>query len=98
MSRSEHRLGLTPVLQRHAWHYLKKGLGSHAVLPPYDAFYDEVVVRELYEWHSPAVPREDMPPAGGIVVEFKRMGQRVRWVEFGCRFIGGGGESILNEI
>lgn len=96
MSRVERRLGLTPVLKRLGFHYLKKGIGSHAVEAPYDAFYDEVVVRALYDWHSPN--DEKVPAQGGLVVEFKKEGERVRWVEFGCHFIGGGGEPIIREV
>lgn len=87
MTRTEHRLGLTPVFKRYAFHYLKKGLGSHAVEPPYDQFYDEVIVRLLYDWHS---PDNGLPPQGGLVVEFWWCGEKVRWAEFGCRYSGGG--------
>lgn len=93
MSRVEHKLGITPILKRLAYHYLLKGVGSHAIE---HHVYDEVVVRELYDWHSPSDKK--MPPQGGIVVEFRRLGERVRWVEFGCHYIGGGGESIIREV
>lgn len=92
MSKVEHSLGLTPVLKRQAWLYLKKGVGSHAIE---HHVYDEVRVRELYDWHSPKGTK--LPPQGGMVVEFLRLGQRVRWVEFGCQAVGGGGEPILKE-
>lgn len=90
----EHRLGITPVLKRLAWFYAKKGVGSHAIEHP---VYDEVVVRELYDWHAPE-GRPDLPPQGGLVVEFVRVGQRVRWVEFATRYAGGGGDDILREL
>ena len=93
MSKVEHLIGVTPVLKRLAFHYLKKGVGSHAI----DHFnYDEVVVAELYDWCTPN--EKTTPPQGGMVVEFRRLGQRVRWVEFGCHYIGGGGESIIREV
>ena len=92
MSRGEHRLGLTPVLKRLAWYYVKRGAGSHAIEHP---VYDEVIVRELYDWNTPN--DEKLPPQGGIVVEFMRLGERMRWVEFGCRCIGGGGAPIMRE-
>ena len=88
MTRAEHRLGLTPVFKRLAFRYLKKGVGSHAVEAPYDQFYDEVVVRVLYDWHVPE--GKELPAQGGFIVEFMRLGERVRWAEFGCRFTGGG--------
>lgn len=87
----EHKLGLTPVLKRLAWYYLRKGLGSHAIEHP---LYDEVIVRDLYDWHTP--DDEALPPQGGLVVEFMALGERVRWVEFGCRFVGGGGAAIVS--
>jgi len=92
--KTEHRLGITPVLKRLAFFYLKKGVGSHAIESP---FYDEVLVRELYSWHSPD-GQSNLPPQGGMVVEFFWLGERVRWVEFGCHYIGGGGEPILKEL
>ena len=88
MTRSEHRLGLTPVFKRLAFRYLGKGLGSHAVEPPYDQFYDEVVVRMLYDWCVPADVA--VPPQGSFIVEFRFQGEKVRWAEFGCRYTGGG--------
>lgn len=95
MSRLEHGIGITPVLLRHAFHCLQKGIGSHPVDPPFDAFYDEVVVSELYPWSSPT---GDLPSQGGFSVEFRRQGERVRWVEFACRYVGGGGPPILKEV
>jgi hypothetical protein len=32
------------------------------------------------------------------VVEFRRAGKRIRWVEFACRDVGGGGEPIIREV
>lgn len=90
---TEHLIGLTPVLKRLAYSYLKKGVGSHAIEHP---VYDEVIVRELYEWHSP--DDRQLPPRGALIVEFLSLGQRIRWVEFGVQFIGGGGEDILRAI
>lgn len=92
MSRVEHKLGLSPVLKRLAFSYLKLGLGSHAIEHP---VFDEVCVEELYDWHAPE--NRDLPPRGGLVVVFMREGKRVRWVEFSCGFVGGGGASIMRE-
>lgn len=91
--RVEHQLGLSPVFKRLAYRYLRKGVGSHAVEPPYDMFYDEVIVRDLYDWHAPNDGK--VPPQGGLIVEFMYIGKRVRWVEFGCHYTGGGGEPIM---
>ena len=96
MSRAEHFLGLTPVFKRLAYYYLKKGLGSHPVEPPLDALFDEIWVKDLYEWHTP--DDKAVPPQGGLVVEFWWMGKKVKWAEFGCRFIGGGGPPIMGTM
>jgi hypothetical protein len=92
MSRTEHRIGLTPVIKRLAFFYLKKGIGSHAIDHP---AYDEVLVEELYDWHAPE--NKDLPPRGGLVVSFCREGRKIRWVEFSCAFVGGGGAPIMRE-
>lgn len=92
MNKVEHMLGLTAPLKRLAFSFLKKGIGRH----PCSSFgFDEVVVRELYDWTSPS---PDMPAQGGLAVEFHCGGKRVRWVEFACRDIGGGGEPIIREV
>jgi hypothetical protein len=88
----ERILGLTPTFKRLAWSYAKKGVGSH---PSDSPEYDEVRVRELYEWHSPT---NAMPPQGGLIVEFFWLGERLKWVEFGCHFIGGGGTPFIAEV
>jgi hypothetical protein len=93
MSRFDHLLGLTPVFKRLAFHYLQRGLGSHAIDHPQ---YDKVVVRPLYDWQTST--DENLPSQGGVVVEFHRANKRVRWVEFGCRVVGGGGEPIVREV
>jgi hypothetical protein len=88
----ERLLGLTPTFKRLAWSYVKRGVGSHAIS---HADFDEVIVRELYEWHSPT---NEMPPQGGLIVEFLWLGERRKWVEFGCQSIGGGGEPLMREV
>ena len=88
----DHKLGLTPVLKRRAFSYLQRGIGTY---PSDHPAYDEIVVKPLYDWKTPS---DDIPGQGGIVVEFHRAGQRIRWVEFGCRVIGGGGEPIVREV
>lgn len=93
MNRIEHKLGLTPVFKRLAFNYLQRGIGEHPIVHPQ---YDKVMVRSLYDWKSPV--DESVPSQGGVVVEFFRAGMRVRWVEFGCRVIGGGGEPIIHEV
>jgi hypothetical protein len=93
MSRVDHKLGLTPMLKRRAFNYLLKGMGEHESDHP---AYDKVVVKSLYDWQTPG--DENLPSQGGAVVEFHKGGKRVRWVEFGCRVIGGGGDPIVREV
>lgn len=81
------------MLKRRAFHYLQKGIGTY---PSDHPAYDTVVVRSLYDWTTPS--DEAMPSQGGLVVEFHRGGKRVRWVEFGCRVVGGGGDPIVREV
>jgi hypothetical protein len=92
-ARVDQRLGLTPMLKRLAFHYLQRGLGTFESEHP---AYDAVVVRALYDWSTPS--NEALPSQGGVVVEFHSGGKRVRWVEFGCRVVGGGGEPVLREV
>jgi hypothetical protein len=92
-ARTDHKLGLTPVLKRIAFRYLQRGLGTYpSDLPA----YDHVTVRPLYDWKTPSDP--EIPAQGGLVVEFWRKGRRARWVEFGCRVVGGGGEPIVRDV
>ena len=91
---SEALLGITPVLKRWAFHYLCKGFGSHAVEPPYNVFFDEVRVVELYPWEAVG----KLEPRGGVIVEFWYVGHRLKWVEFGVSVIGCGGDPILREV
>ncbi len=93
MSKVEHKLGLTPVFKRLAFSYLLRGLGEHSIAHPQ---YDKVVVRSLYDWKTPV--DESIPSQGGAIVEFFCASKRVRWVEFGCRVVGGGGEPVVREV
>ena len=87
---AERRLGLTPAFKRTAYYYLCLGVGEY--YPEGHAHYNHVVVRPLYElMENPTVAGEH---AGGIVVEFFADLYRVKFVEFRCQVVGGGGESI----
>ena len=91
--RTDHKLGLTPMIKRAAFYYLLLGRGEHVSNLP---GYDKVVVKPLYDWKN--APDETQPSQGGAVVEFWRDGKRVRWVDFGCRVVGGGGPPLLHEV
>ncbi len=92
-TKAETRLGVTPILQRLAYHYLCLGLGTH---PIRDWPYDKVIVRELYPWQSnPSNPHEYQ---GGVVVEFHKNNKRERYVEFGVRRVGAGGHDAIKIV
>ena len=87
-------LGLTPAFKRIAHYYLCLGFGEY--VPDNHPHYDQVVVRPLYEFmENPQVPGEY---AGGTVVEFFKEKRRVKWVEFRCEVIGGGGDDAIKRV
>jgi hypothetical protein len=86
----EIKLGLTPILKRLAYSCLTKGFGRHSIN---HAVYDEVDVAELYPWVPN--PAQDGEHGAGIRITFLRKGQKVRWVEFSVRDVGGGGDPTL---
>ena len=93
MSNIETRLGLTNILKRLAYSFLCKGFGRHPIDHP---LYDLVEVAELYPWQ--ANPECTDESGAGIRVTFFRDGERIRWVEFGVRFAGGGGDEAIFQI
>lgn len=96
MSHVERIIGLTPVLKRIAWHYVRLGEGSYMPDGGNHPHYDRVVVRELYEFQEN--PQVEGEHAGGTIVEFFKDSRRVRWVEFRCQVVGGGGEAVLRRV
>jgi hypothetical protein len=93
VSRSEHLIGLTPVIKRVAHYYLQLGHGEYHPDHPH---YDRVVVRPLYDFQeNPEAPGEF---AGGTIIEFFQRARRVRWVEFRCQVVGGGGSPIVRRV
>lgn len=94
LTKAEARLGLTPAFLRIAFYYLRLGEGVYT--PAHHPHYDRVVVRELYEFNeNPTTPGEF---AGGMVVEFFKATQRVKFVEYRCQCVGAGGESLIKEV
>jgi len=93
MKKTEVRLGITPILKRLAYSYLTKGFGKYLIKHPQ---YDEVEVKELYPWRpNPSDPEEH---GAGIAVIFLKGGEKKRWVEFGVRYIGGGGHPAIHLL
>jgi len=88
--RLSRRVGVTPILLRHAWEYLQKGIGTHYIQHP---IYDNVVVEELYPWRI----LEELGQ-GSIRVRFNKGNKTVRYVEMACRFSGGGSSEVISEV
>lgn len=95
MTKTETRLGLTNILKRLAYNYLIKGFGKHDI--DHDV-YDKVEVSPLYPWMSNPVRGEGTEHGAGIKVTFYRQGQRVRWVDFSVRDVGGGGDPSIFSV
>jgi hypothetical protein len=96
VSKAERLIGLTPVIKRIAYHYLRLGVGSYIPDGGNHPHYDKIIVRELYDFkENPQVEGEH---AGGIIVEFFKDGRRARWVDFRCQVTGGGGEVIIRRV
>jgi hypothetical protein len=91
-TKAERRIGLTPAFKRIAYYYVKLGYGKYT--PKNHPHYDMVLVRELYDFKEGT----DGKYAGGIVVEFYLNGQKVKWVEFRCQAVGGGGEDAIKRV
>jgi hypothetical protein len=92
MSKVEARLGLTNITKRLAHHYLCRGFGNYKIDHP---MYDAVHVGELYSWKQ---SEETGEYGAGIKVTFSKNGKRIRWVEFGIRFVGGGGDQAIFKL
>lgn len=96
MVKADIRLGLTPAFKRIAYHYLLRGVGTHVPVETPHPHYSKVVVRELYEFREN--PHDETAHAGGVVVEFFREDRKVRWVEFRCSPVGGGGTPLIRAV
>ena len=83
-------VGVTPVLLRLAWDFLKKGLGTHYVQ---HKDYDNVVVSEMYQWTV-----VDSEGQAALRVTFKQGLHTIRYVEFGIRGVGAGGFPLIHEL
>lgn len=89
----DHSFGITPIVIKRAAYYLTLGLGEYLPTHPH---YDKVVVEKLYDITiNPANPLEW---SLGIVVSFYKDSRRIRWIDFGCRITGTGGDSLLRKV
>lgn len=93
MHKEDHRIGITPILIRRAAYYLTLGVGEYFPNHPH---FDRVTVEQLY----PVVqnPDSEMEWSLGLVVAFYKGQHKLRWIEFGCRTTGAGGEPIIQEV
>jgi hypothetical protein len=90
MHKEDHRVGVTPIVMRRAAYYLTLGVGVYFPEHPH---FDIVKVEELYELKQN--PDDEMEWSIGLKVSFHKEGRCMRWVDFGCRTTGAGGDSIL---
>lgn len=93
MHRSDHQIGITPIILKRAGYYLSLGVG---VYHPNHPHFDKVVVSSTYS--LTANPENDLEWSQGALVAFYKDDRRVRWVDFGCRVTGVGGDSIIREV
>lgn len=93
MTQIETRLGLSNILKRLAYYYVLKGIGTHPIDNPQ---YDKVEVKELYGWQPNPEAEEEY--GAGLVVNFLKNNKRIRYVEFGVRYVGGGGDEAIKLL
>lgn len=91
--KDDHLMGITPIVIRRAAYYLKLGEGTYFPEHPH---FDKVVVETSYD----VVQNRDHPEewSQGMQVNFYKEGRRIRWVEFGCRLVGAGGDDIMKMV
>ena len=89
----DHSLGITPIVIRRAAFYLQLGEG---VYRPEHPHYDEVRVTTSYDIRTSELFPEEW--SQGRLVTFYQDGRKVRWVEFGCKVVGAGGDPLLRQV
>ena len=89
----DHRIGITPILLRRAAYYLALGEGTYFPDHPH---FDKVIVSKTYNFTKS--PHSDHEWSLGLEVAFYRESRKIRWVEFGCRTVGAGGDDIMRVI
>ena len=93
ISNLDHSLGITPIVIKRAAYYLSLGIGEYFPTHPH---YDKVTVEKIYDiMNNPLNPAEW---SMGIVVSFYNEKRRVRWIDFGCRITGVGGDALLKKV
>jgi len=92
-NKEDHLAGITPIVIRRAAYYLSLGEGEYTPSHPH---YDKVVVSKTYDITQN--PLDHLEWSMGMIVSFYKDDRRIRWIEFGCRLTGAGGDSILQEV
>jgi len=93
MLSSDHYIGITPIVLKRAAYYLSLGIGEYFPEHPH---FDRVTVEKIYEFTQN--PENTYEWSQGVVVSFYKDKRRLRWVDFGCRVIGAGGDPILTKV
>jgi hypothetical protein len=93
MRREDHRMGVTPITLKRAAYYLCLGEGEYYPDHPH---FDKVVVSKLYDITQSPLTEDEW--SLGMRVDFYSAGRITRWIEFGCRTIGAGGDDILRKV
>ncbi len=93
LRKEDHRIGITPILLRRAAHYLLLGEGTYLTNHPH---FDKVIVKRIYDLKQSAL--NDAEWGLGVQVSFYQGDHCNRWVEFGCRTVGAGGDEIIKKV
>jgi hypothetical protein len=94
MTRTETKLGLTPITKRLAYYFVCCGVGTYEMVD--HPHYDEAKVEELYPWNPNPQNKDEY--GAGLRVTFFKDGERIRYVEFNIRCVGGGGKEAIRRI
>lgn len=90
---SDHSIGITPILIKRAAYYLALGIGEYYPEHPH---FDKVIVSTLYDVMPN--PENSTEWSTGMRVEFYQRERCTRWIEFGCRLTGAGGDPIMKKV
>jgi hypothetical protein len=93
MPKEDHKIGITPILLRRAAYYLSLGVGEYTPDHPH---FDKVRVETLYDLVQN--PENEFEWSHGMKVSFIQDDRCIRWVDFGCRVVGAGGDPIIKEV
>ena len=93
MHKDDHRMGVTPILLKRAGYYLCLGEGEYYPNHPH---FDKVTVTRVYDIMPNPINENEW--GLGLRVSFFKEDREIRWVEFGCRTVGVGGDDILRKV